>query len=347
MFDMVLDFVEKPPLQGVDIVTLTRKHYLGIGLVLSAVLTVVFFLYLPIEVGGYRAGNVPLLLVNAGFLAITASTIVVVILIILTRNEQVRTQLATLGRFRHLLRLMIKRDFVTRYRRSVLGVVWSLLNPLLNMLVLTMVFSLLFRDMGIQNFPVYFLSGSIIYTFFNESTTLAMGSVTGSAGTIKKVYVPKYIFPVSRVLSSLVNLGFAFIAFLFVFVFTGESFIWTMLLVPIPITFLVIFSIGIGMLLSAMAVFFRDITHIYAVFTQLLFFMTPIMYPVEILPPRVYHLIHLNPMFHFVTYFRDLTINGTIPGLWTNIVCIGFALAALCLGLYAKISQQDKYILYL
>jgi len=334
-------------LVGVDIVAFTRKHYLGMGLILSAILTVVFFLYLPIEVGGYRAGNVPLLLVNAGFLAVTASTIVVVVLIVLTRSDQVRAQLVNLARFRHLLRLMIKRDFVTRYRRSVLGVVWSLLNPLLNMLVLTMVFSLLFGGMGIDNFPVYVLSGSIIYNFFSESTTLAMGSITGSAGTIKKVYVPKYIFPMSRVLSSLVNLSFSFVAFLLVFVFTGESFTWIMLLIPIPIILLVVFSMGVGMLLSAMAVFFRDITYIYGVFTQLLFFLTPIMYPVDMLPPRVFHLIHLNPMFHFVMYFRDLAINNTIPGLWTNIICIGFALAALCLGIYAKISQQDKYILYL
>ena len=144
---------------------LTKKHYLGIGLILSVVLTVVFFLYLPIEVGGTRAGNVPLLLVNAGFLAITAAVIVISILIVFTRGKQVRAHLANLTRFRHLLRLMIKRDFVTRYRRSVLGVVWSLLNPLLTMLVMTMIFSMLFRDNGIENFPVYFLSGQLIYGF--------------------------------------------------------------------------------------------------------------------------------------------------------------------------------------
>ena len=327
--------------------TSTRKYYLVIGLSLSILLTIVFFIYLPIEVGGARAGNVPLLLINAGFLAVTASFLVIFLLVLLTQREQVNTQLSILRRFRHLLFLMIKRDFVTRYRRSVLGVVWSLLNPLLTMFVMAMVFSMLFRDMGIGNFPIYLLSGQLIFNFFSESTSHAMGSIIGSAGTIKKVYVPKYIFPISRVLSSMVNLGFSFIAFIIVFVFTGESFYWTMLMIPLPIIYLLVFSMGIGMLLSALAVFFRDITHIYGIGLTLLMFLTPIMYPVEILPDRVYHLIHLNPLFHYVTYFRDLALNHTIPGLWANIVCIGFALAALCIGAYAKISQQDKYILYI
>jgi len=328
-------------------VILRKKHYLWTGLILSAILAVVFFLYLPIEVGGARAGNIPLLLVNACFLAVTASALIVFFLIVITRGEWVRSQLTTLMRFRYLLFLMIKRDFVTRYRRSILGVLWSILNPLLTMLVLTMVFSMLFRGMGIENFPVYLLSGQLIFNFFSESTTMAMGSITGSAGTIKKVYVPKYIFPISRVLSSMVNLGFSFLAFIFVFVFTGESFSLTWLLIPIPIIYLLVFSMGVGMLLSALSVFFRDITYIYGIGTMLIMFLTPIMYPVEILTPRIYHLIHLNPMFHFVAYFRDLALNNTVPGLWSNIVCIGFALAALCLGMYAKMSHQDKYILYL
>lgn len=327
--------------------TFTRKHYLGIGLVLSVVLTVVFFLYLPIEVGGTRAGNVPLLFVNAGFLAVTMAAIVVFVLIIVTRSDYVHAQIEILKRFRYLLLLMIKRDFVTRYRRSVLGVLWSLLNPILNMLVMTMVFSTLFRGFGVENFPVYYFSGMLIFSFFSESTTSAMGSISGSAGTIKKVYVPKYIFPISRVLSSLVNLGFSFSAFMVVFIITGAPFHWTMLLIPIPIIYVVIFSMGIGMFLSALAVFFRDITHIYGVGLTIVMFLTPIIYSVEILPTRVYHAIHLNPMFHFVNYFRDLTMNGIVPGLWANIVCVGFALAALCIGMYAKISQQDKYILYL
>jgi len=214
------------------------------------------------------------------------------------------------------------------------------------MLVLTMVFSLLFSH-EIPNFPVYLLSGQLIFNFFAESTNTAMGSITGNAGIIKKVYVPKYIFPVSRVLSSTVNVLFAFIAFMLVVIITRAPIHWTMLLIPIPIIYTLMFAMGVGMLLSSMAVFFRDITYIYGVMVTFLMFMTPIFYPVSILPDRVFHLIHLNPMFHYVSYFRDLALNGVIPGLWANIICLGFALAALCCGLYVTMSQQDKYILYL
>ena len=327
---------------------MTMKHFAGIALIVFVALFVIFLFYLPIEVAGHRPGISPMLVINAGFAAVTASITLVTLLFICIKGDFVRGQIATLARFRHLLFLMVKRDFVTRYRRSVLGVLWSLLNPILTMLILTMVFSQIFRwEVPGLNFPVHVLSGQLIFNFFSESTTSAMNSILGSAGIIKKVYVPKYIFPVSRVFSSVVNLGFSFVAFLLVFVLTGESFNWTFLLIPIPLLYVFVFALGVGMMLSAMAVFFRDIMHLYGVGLTLWMFLTPIVYPVEILPQRVYHLIHLNPIFHYVEYFRALAVRGTIPGLWSNMICIGFALLALCLGLYAKISQQDKYILYL
>jgi len=241
---------------------------------------------------------------------------------------------------------MVKRDYATRYRRSILGVLWSLLNPLLTMLITAMVFSFVFR-FEIPNFPVYLLSGQLMFNFFSESTSRAMYSIIVNAGIINKVYVPKYVFPISVVISSMVNLGFTFIAFLFVVLVTQEPFYWTMLLVPIPILYLLIFCIGVGMLMSSLSVFFRDLAYLYGIGTTLLMFMTPIFYPISMLPDRVYHIIHLNPMFHYVDYFRQLTLNGTVPGLWANIICLGFALAAFCAGLYAMMSQQDKYILHL
>jgi len=325
---------------------MTKKHFAGIALILSVVFFILFLMYLPIEVAGHRPGNVPLLMINAGFLAITAAIMVVFCLIVVFRRDYVASHVSTLKRFRHLLLLMVKRDFVTRYKRSVLGVLWSVLNPLLTMLVLTMVFSLLFSNQ-ITNFPVYLLSGKLIFNFFSESTNSAMNSIIGGAGIIRKVYVPKYIFPVSRVLSSMVNVLFAFVAFMLVVIITRAPIYWTMLLLPVPILYTLVFSMGIGMLLSSVVVFFRDITYIYGVLITLLMFMTPIFYPVEILSDRVFHLIHLNPIFHFVSYFRDLALHGVVPGLWANIICLGFALAALCSGLYVTMSQQDKYILYL
>jgi len=242
--------------------------------------------------------------------------------------------------------LLVKRDFVARYRKSILGVVWSLLNPLLTMMVISFVFSYLFR-FRVENYPVYLLSGRIIFGFFDESTTQSMNSVIGNASIIKKVYVPKYIFPVARTLSSLTNLVFTCFAFFLVIIITGAPFKWTMLLLPVPIIYTFAFALGISLLLSSMAVFFRDLTYLYGVFTTLLMYLTPIIYPVEIIPERYRPLMGFNPMFHLVNYFRDLAIHGIVPDLWTNLVCLGFALAALCCGVYVFMSQQDKYILYI
>lgn len=326
---------------------MTKKHYCIIAFGLTAILFAPFFLYMPVEVSGQRPGNVPMLVLYSGFLAFTVTMLVVFGLILVTKREYVKGQIAIISRFRHLFFMMVKRDFVTRYRRSVLGVLWSVLNPLLTMLVLTMVFSQIFRwDVG-GNFPIYLLSGQLIFMFFSESTNQAMSSIVGNGAVIKKVYVPKFIFPAARVASSVVNMLFTFVAFLIVFVVTGESFNWTMLLVFLPMTYTFVFALGVGMLLSSLIVFFRDIGYVYGVGITLWMFLTPIMYPVEILPVRIYHLIHFNPMFHYVGYFRDLALHGTLPGLWANIICIGFALTALCAGIYAIMSQQDKYILYL
>ena len=295
---------------------------------------------------GARAENKIMFATKIGFLSITAAITAAVILMFIFKRDYVKWQLASFNRFKHLLRLLVKRDFISRYRKSVLGVLWSLLNPLLTMLVMTLVFSQIFR-FQIEYFPVYLLSGQIIFGFFSESTTLAMNSVISSEGIIKKVYVPKYIFPVSRVLSSLVNLLFSVLAFLLVFTITRVPFKITMLLIPIPIIYAFVFSLGVAMLLSSMAVFFRDLTYLYGVLITLLMYLTPLFYPVEILPEWLIPFMGFNPLYHFIDYIRDLALRGTVPNLWANAVCIGFALAALCCGTYVFMSKQERFILSL
>ena len=325
---------------------LTKKHFAGIAIILAAVLFVIFLNHLPIEVSGRRVDMSPTRIINSGFMAITVSMLLVILLAVFAKKDYMKAQLATVKRFRHLLILMVKRDFVTRYRRSVLGVLWSMLNPLLTMVVLVIVFSFLFR-FDIPNFAVYVLSGQIIFTLFSESTSQAMNSIIANAGMIKKVYVPKYIFPVSRVVSSVVNFCFAFAAFLLVAFVTRAPMYWTIALIPIPVIYTFVFALGIGMLLSSMAVFFRDLQYIYGIVISIWMFLTPIIYPVSILPERVFHLIHLNPLFHYVGYFRALALYGTVPGVWENIICIGFALFAICAGIYTTMINQDKFILYI
>jgi len=269
-------------------------------------------------------------------------------LILIFRRNYINAQIALFNKFKYYLKLLIKRDFVTKYRKSILGVFWSFLNPLLTMIVMTLVFQYLFR-FQIEHFPVYLFSGLVIFNFFNESTTLAMSSIIYSEGVIKKIYVPKYIFPLSKVISSLVNLSFSLVSFFFVTLFTGAPFNWTMLLIPIPILYIFIFSLGIGMLMSSLAVFFRDLTYLYGVFTLLLMYFTPLFWPVDMLNPEglLVNVIGLNPLYQFVYCFRSVAHWGIIPDLWTNMVCIGYALLAFCGGTFVFMRQQDRYILSL
>ena len=324
---------------------LTKKR-LALITVLITIVFFVFMLLLPEGVVGTRAENMLMFAPKIFFLALTAAITTAMILTLIFKQDFIRWQIASFNRFKHLLRLLVKRDFVSRYRKSVLGVLWSLLNPLLTMLVMTLVFSYLFR-FQIENFPVYLLSGQIIFGFFSESTTLAMNSVISSEGIIKKIYVPKYIFPMSRVISSLVNLAFSLVAFIIVFIITRAPFHITMLLLPIPIIYTFLFSLGVAMLLSSLAVFFRDLTYLYGIFLTLLMYLTPLFYPVSIIPERMQPFMGFNPLYHFVDYVRNLTLDGIVPDLWSNMVCAGFALAALCCGLYVFMTQQDKYILHL
>lgn len=324
---------------------LTKKRVVVITIILTLIYFVLF-LFLPDSIVGSRANNILLFAPKVLFLSITTAVFTSVIILLFVKKKYLQRQWFTFNRYKHLLRLLVRRDFVSRYRKSILGVLWSMLNPLLTMLVMTFVFSYLFRRQ-IDNFPVYLISGQFIFGFYNESTTHAMSSIISSEGIMHKVYVPKYVFPLARVLSSLVNLLFSFFAFLLVFLVTGARFHWTMFLLPIPIIYTFLFSLGISMLMSSLVVFFRDLQYLYGIFTLLLMYLTPIFYPIDIIPEKFIAIMGFNPLYHFVDYFRDLALRGTVPDMWSNIVCMGFSLAALCFGIYIFMSQQEKYIMYL
>jgi len=325
---------------------LTKKKITIIVFILFPVFFVSLLL-LPESIIGQRDDNMILFILKLTFLAVTAAISTIFALILIFRNDYIKAQLNTFGRFRYYLKLLVKRDFMARYRKSILGVLWSLLNPILMMLVLTLVFSTIFR-FAIDYFPVYLLSGQLIWAFFHESTALAMTSIIASEGVIKKVYVPKYMFPLSKIISSLINVVFSFFAFFVVVAVTGAPFYWTMLLAPVALVYIFVFSLGVAMLISSLAVFFRDITYLYGVMVTLLMYLSAVFWPVEILQGSfLADIIGLNPMYQFITYFRHLVYWGTVPDLWTNIVCIGFALSSLCIGTYVFMKQQDKYILYL
>lgn len=249
-------------------------------------------------------------------------------------------------KYRNLLKELVVRDIKTRYRRSVLGLLWTLLNPLLTMIVMTIVFSSLFKTQ-IEHFPVYLLSGSILFTFNIEATNTALMSVIGNGSLIKKVYIPKYLFPLSRVLSSLVNFGFALAALVIVMLVTGAPFHSSMILFFVPIFYLILFTTGLSLILSAVTVFFRDIAHLYSVFALLWTYLTPIFYPITIIPEKYIALFKWNPMYHYVNYFRQLVLEGQVPGLAENVLCLSIGIVSMLIGLFTFYKSQDKFILHI
>lgn len=251
-------------------------------------------------------------------------------------------------KYKPLLRELVVRDLKVKYRRSFLGYLWSLLNPLMMMMVMTVVFSFMFRS-NIENFPLYLICGNTLWAFFNESTNMAMGSVLSNGALIKKVYIPKFIFPVSRVLSSFVTMSFSLVAILIVMIFTRTPVHWEILLFFIPLMLLLIFCVGMGMVLSAMAVYFRDIMHLYGVITMAWMYATPIFYPLdpEVLPQQIINLIKLNPMYHYINFFRQIVIYGNVPGINTWVACIASSVVSVAVGLAIFRKMQRNFILYL
>lgn len=261
-------------------------------------------------------------------------------------------------RYRYLLQNLIGRDFKLKYRRSVLGVLWSVLNPLLMNIVMVAVFSTLFaamRGQGITNFPVYLIIGQLLFTFFNDATSSAMSSMLGAAPLIKKVYIPKYIFPLEKVCFALVNCVFSFVALIIVMIFTGAPLHPTVLLALYPLLTLFLFSLGVGLVLATLTVFFRDIMHLWSVFTTMLMYFSAIFYdPSQMGSLIVYgfsinmsRFIKFNPLYWYITAFRTAVLDGEMLSwnmLW---ICGACAVITLVFGLLVFRKQQDKFVLHI
>ena len=250
-------------------------------------------------------------------------------------------------KYRDLLKQLVSRDIKLKYRRSFLGYLWSVLNPLLIMIVMTIVFSTMFSR-NIENFPVYLFTGQLMFNFMNTSTHQAISSITGNAALLKKTYVPKYIFTVSKISSGLVDFFFSLGALLIVMIATRAKFTPYMLLTPFVALQLYVFCIGLGMFLAQANVFFRDIQYIYNAVTTAWMYCTPIFYPVDLLPEKVMWMVkHLNPLYFYVGQFRDLVYAGCLPG--SKIIFAGCATAILMLfiGVKSFLRTQNKFILYI
>ena len=240
---------------------------------------------------------------------------------------------------------LVSRDFKLKYRRSALGVLWSVLNPLLMMIVLSVVFSTFFK-FSIENYPLYVILGNVMFALMADSTSGAMNSIIESSSLIKKIRIEKLIFPLEKVLFQLVNFCISLIAVAAVMIFFQVMPHVSLLALPLLLLYVVLFSAGVGMALSALSVFFRDVCHLWGVVITAWTYATPLFYPVEILPDWAASIMQYNPMYHYVSYFRDLILSGTVPGLQENLLCLGMAVAAFAIGLLIFKKTEKKFILY-
>uniref|UniRef100_UPI0036F2A171 ABC transporter permease n=1 Tax=Enterocloster asparagiformis TaxID=333367 RepID=UPI0036F2A171 len=251
--------------------------------------------------------------------------------------------------FKDLFFQLVSRDIKLKYRRSFLGYLWSILNPLLTMCVQATVFTLMFRR-SIEFYPAYLIAGNILFGFMRESSSHSIYSITGNASLLKKTYVPKYIFTLSKVTSDLVNLLFSLVALFIVLLVTGVPFYrtWRTLLAIIPLIELYIFCIGLGLFISQAAVFFRDVQNIWPVVVNAWMYLTPLFYTIDILPKPLASIItKINPMYIYIAMFRDSVVYGHYP--WSALIWRGLivALLMLVIGMWSFSRAESKFILHI
>ncbi len=254
--------------------------------------------------------------------------------------------LIAVKKYRFLIRQLVGRDFKTKYKRSVLGMFWSFLNPLLTMLVQYFIFSTIFKS-DIPNFAAYLIIGTVMFNFFTEACGMALTAIIGNAGLITKVYMPKYIYPLTRVMSSVVNLAISLIPMLIVCVGTGVRFQKSAVLTLYFLTCLVVFSLGLGLLLSASMVFFRDTQFLWGVFSMMWMYATPIFYPETILPEKFRFILQINPLYHFLKNARMCILGGMSPEPVIYVQCLLMAVGMLAVGAMVFRKSQDRFVLYL
>lgn len=240
---------------------------------------------------------------------------------------------------------LVKRDFKKKYKRTYLGMLWSVLSPLLTLLVMRVVFTKFFGNQ-IEHYTIYLFCGNIVFSFFSDCTGGGMGSLLGNAQIFSKINVPKYLFLFSRSVSSLINFGLTFAVFLIFCIIDRVPFSFSFFGLIIPIVCLVVFNIGVGLILSALFMFFRDVQYLWSVFTTLLMYMSAIFYD----PSRfgVYERLFLiNPVYVYIKYFRIAVLDGYLPSLQFNLLAVGYAALFFLVGALIYKKCNHKFLYYI
>ena len=250
-----------------------------------------------------------------------------------------------LKRYQFLFEELVKRDFKKKYKRTILGMAWSVLSPLLQLLVMTLVFTQFFGRTT-PHYMIYIFCGNLIYTFFTDATKGGMGTIMSNSGIFTKVNVPKYLFLLSRNVQAVINFGLILVVF-FVFVaFDGLPFTWKFLCLLYPIGCLILFNIGVGMILSALFVFFRDIQYLYDIFIRLLMYTSAIFYTIDRYSYEVQCVFLLNPIYLFIRYFRKIVIEATIPTVWFHLLMATDVVTVLGIGCWMYKKYNTRFLYY-
>ena len=252
---------------------------------------------------------------------------------------------AELKKHRFLFEELVKRDFKKKYKRTILGMGWSLLMPLLTLLVMKVVFEQFFgRNM--DHYTTYLFCGNLLFSWFSEATNHGMFSLYSNAAIFSKVNVPKYMFLFSGSVQTLINFALTLIVFFFFCWLDGVTFTWKFVLLVYPIATMLLFNVGIGLILSALFIFFRDIDYLWRVFVQLLMYGSAIFYTVDGFSPGVMFIFNCNPVYRHIAYVREIVLAGTIPSLETHLTLAGFSLAALLYGMFMYKHYNTRFLYY-
>ena len=251
-----------------------------------------------------------------------------------------------LSQHRFLFEELVKRDFKKKYKRTILGMLWSLLSPMMQLLVMSIVFTNFFgRDK--PHYTIYLFAGNLTYSFFRDSTYGGMNSLMANAGIITKINLPKYMFLLSKNVASLINFGLTLVIFLLFVAVDGIAFHFRFLLLLYPILWMIVFNIGCGFILSALFVLFKDIQYLYDIFTLMLMYLSAIFYYTDGYGEQVQKLFYLNPLYVYITYIRTIVIDGCIPGVTVHLLCAGYAILALAVGALIYKKNNYKFLYYM
>ena len=253
--------------------------------------------------------------------------------------------LEKIKRYQFLFSELVKRDFTKKYKRTMLGMAWSILSPLMTLLIMWIVFSNFFGG-NMKHYAVYLFAGQLVFGYFTDSTNLSMNALVNNAGIFTKVNVPKYLFLLSQNVSSLINFGLTLLLFFGFAALDGVTFTCKFLCLLYPIACLVTFNIGMGMILSALYVFFRDMQYLWGVITQLLMWMSAIFYTIEGFSYKVQMMFLANPIYLYIRYFRKIVLDGVIPSPGFHLLAAAYALAALAIGTFVYRKYNHEFIYY-